>query len=1311
MLALTVALVGPYFVDWTSYRASFEHEASRILGREVRVGGTANARLLPFPSVTFTDVTVAGVEPGATAMTVETFSMDAELAPFLSGEVLIFDMRLVKPTVFVRVDEQGGIDWAMRPSVPVDARNITLEKLTITDGKVDISHAASGRVHRITELDADISARALTGPWRIDGSMRLDGMRTKLDVSTGSLDEAGRLRLRTRMQPERYPLVVEADGDATIGEGGARYQGTFRLAAGARENATGEAKPQPAPYRVSGRFDLGHEALDVPEFLFETGPADDPYTAEGHAGLTLGGEPGFEIVADGAQIRFDGIDPQNAQGIELDKRLAALREFLLDMPKPVIPGRIEMNLPAIVAGDTMVRDVRLHAEPSENGWHLATVGATLPGRATLEARGDLGVSDDHLDFTGSLLLAIAQPSGFAAWLSKDVDAAIRRLPAAGFSAEVELSDERQTFRDLELVLGAAKFRGEIENRTPADAEPSMTLTLDGDALDVEGMAAFASLFVSDGGETRLADRNLSFDIAAGPVSVAGLTAETLDTALRLRNDRLEIDRLSIGGLAGANVSATGVVRNPGLAPSGNLDATIIAADLAPLVTTLAERFPQNAVAAEMARRARSYPDLLTDASIELVASTASGGEGPGGLAVSSTGSFGGTRFSLTASSEGAPGNVADTPLRLSLTANDEDAGALYALAGLPALPLGLAGAASLELAVEGRLNEGAPTTLTVSGDGLDGGFEGRVSLAADGFSASGEARLEADDLASWLATAGATLPGAEYGLPARLEAAIDAADGLLVLSGLSGEAVGASVDGDVNAQMRDGLLHLTGAVALSALDLYPLAEMAVGPLALQPGEDVWPAAPFAGSVAAPVSADIEVAAEALTLGEDISAQEASFTLRVGPGGIFLSDMSAQAFGGAIAGNLDFRNDGGTGLLSGQLSLEGGDPAAVLGDVGIGGVADATASFTASGKSVGGIVTALAGSGTASVDDLRIEGVDPSALADVLAEADKYGPDIDATAVAAFAPDLVRRGTLDAGRAEIAFTLASGVLRAPPVRLDGEGVVLSAEVGADLGAGELSADASLTYDPGREALAGSEPTVRLIAAGAPGDIGVLVDTAPLAQFLTQRALELEQQRVDAMQAALLEKQRYRRETRYYAALQTQRDDAAEAARMQAEEEERLQRELRVQEEQRRAAEAEARRKADEEARREAEEADRRRRDEDAARAREADEARIETERAAEDARQQAERDAEAVRRERDERLRSEVEALLGRPGDPPSTDTVSPQPPSPPAVVDVTPQPAPREEPAPAANPPVETPADAFSEPNLFQGLMRAIGRN
>ena len=73
--------------------------------------------------------------------------------------------------------------------------------------------------------------------------------------------------------------------------------------------------------------------------------------------------------------------------------------------------------------------------------------------------------------------------------------------------------------------------------SPNDANPSMRVALTGGALDVDGLAAFSSLFVSDSGGERFADRDLDIKVKAGPVSAGGLTAETVDTALQAARRR------------------------------------------------------------------------------------------------------------------------------------------------------------------------------------------------------------------------------------------------------------------------------------------------------------------------------------------------------------------------------------------------------------------------------------------------------------------------------------------------------------------------------------------------------------------------------------------------------------------------------------------------------------------------------------------------------------------------------------------------------------------------------------------------------
>lgn len=1194
MLALTAALVVPPFFHWDKFRNDFEVEAGRILGRPVTVKGDVSARLLPFPSIRFDDVEVAGTRPDEPAMTIESFSMDAELPPLMRGELLIFDMRLVRPRANISIAEDGTVDWALQPSTPLGPRQVSLEKLTVTEGKVTIHHAAAGRDHELTEVNADISAASLAGPWRINGSARLDGMLTRLAISTGAAGEDGRMRVRVVADPDRYGFGLETDGAASIEAGKLAYEGTFKVTAreeaklrgsdgetfALNEPAAGKAEPKAPPYRVRGSFKLGHLGVEVPQFRFETGPLADPYTADGKASISLGKDPRFTIEADGAQIRIpDGAgEGTGGSGMALAQRLAGLRESLLDLPKPLIPGTIDVNLPAIVTGDTTIRDVRLSTEPVADGWSIRTLSATLPGRATLEASGLLATGEADFGFKGRMVLAVNQPSGFAAWLSKDVDGPVRRLARAGFSADVDLSARRQVFEGLELALGDAQFKGRMVSEEPADARSSMQLDLDGGRLDVEGLAAFASLFVSDAGAARWADHDLDLKVKAGPVTVAGVSADSVDTQLRLQGGELEVDRLAIGGLEGAAISATGTVRGIGTAPSGSIDATLLADDLGPLAALLAQRFPDNAALAGLDARAQAYPGLLSEAKVNAVASLAANEGGGRQVAVSAQGAAGGSDFTLTFSAEGDAAAPLETPFRLNLTAKNDDAGALYALYGLPALPLGFAEPAQTELAVDGTLKDGAATKLSFTAEGLAAGFDGKVGATGEAMTAEGAVSLKADDLAPWLMTAGQALPGMQLGLPAELTAKVDLRDALLVVSDLSGKLAGMAVNGDVNAQMRDGLPHITGSLDLDALDLGLAADAIFGAGSFEPGSARWPQAPFEPKARPPFTAELDITADRLAAGHAAEAGKARLSARLDREGLRVSDLSADWRGGRLSGLFELSNTGGTGLFSGQLTLAGVELDALLPDSGLAGKGDFGASLTASGKSVEGMIASLAGSGTARLADLSAPGVDPAALPAILAKADAIGPQINAAQAAAFAPDIVRGGRFEAGEAELALTVAAGAVRTPPVRLERADAVLTVEPRIDLSRGTVGATGEIEYLPGLDdRIAGADPAVRFSVEGPPEALAASYDTEPLAQYLTQRALEREQARVEAMQAVLLERQRLRRETRYYAALQDERA-RAEAARKAAEEQARLEAEAQA----RKAAEADAARKAAEEA---------------------------------------------------------------------------------------------------------------------------------
>ena len=198
-------------------------------------------------------------------------------------------------------------------------------------------------------------------------------------------------------------------------EGGLTYEGEFRLAALAdndiERRGRGGRKPTGRVIAggVSGSFSVDHQALRSDDFRLETGPLDDPYTGgRQRHGVTRRKRPASRIMAEGVQLR---VDEAAGGAVSLEDRPGGGAA----LPRPgaqaeTIPGTVELDLPAVIDGDTTIREVRLRAEPSEAGWRIAALNATLPGRTALEASGELSVGEESA-FSGSWLLAINQPSG------------------------------------------------------------------------------------------------------------------------------------------------------------------------------------------------------------------------------------------------------------------------------------------------------------------------------------------------------------------------------------------------------------------------------------------------------------------------------------------------------------------------------------------------------------------------------------------------------------------------------------------------------------------------------------------------------------------------------------------------------------------------------------------------------------------------------------------------------------------------------------------------------------------------------------
>jgi hypothetical protein len=1169
---LFAALLAPMFINWSDYKGRFEAEASRLLGQPVRVAGEARARILPFPSVSFTDVEVG--PPEAPLITAAEFSFDAELAPFLSGEVLIFDLRVTDPVMSVTLDETGAPIWPLPETGPIDPAQITLENAAITNGRLVVLDPFDERRWTVSAIDMAVSAESFFGPWRAEGTARIDTLNTEFTIGTGTLERQGfSLRVGANLPDQLVRIVTEGRIAPDAESGEMVYAGGLTLLPHGIDQV----------YRVEGDFSATARRLDVDEYRAAFGDPADPYVISGTASVTGGAAPGYTLTARGTQVNLPtGPDAEEGGAAGLADRMAAINAMLAGLPLPAVPGTINLDLPAIVAGDTTIRDVQVLARPEPRDadrrrWRIDRLDAQFPGRTALEADGVLtlprpGEAMATASFEGNLVVASRQPSGLARWLGGDVDEAIRQLPGAGLSARVTLGAERQLAESVEIVIGETRLTGRIARRGGALSTPYLSVALAGETIGRPTLDALASVFGAGEGGAGLAghDVDLSFDLR--DVDAGGITADHLDTAIRARGARTEIDRLVATGVFGASVTGAGSVERLG---GGDLavtfDASVIGTRGEPFFTGMAERFMGHGLLDHLARVAQSDPAAVADMQLTMVGSArTAGGRTRTEASASLSGALGGANMFAQANLADNAQTATIDRLAVDGSVAHDDALRLLPLAGIvPAVgdgaTVGLGAPGQVAIALRRAEGGGDALSLTATSGADRLSFEG----ARAGADFAGDAALALADAEPWLSALGHVLPGTGLGTPLDLSAAIERAGTEWRFDDLAGTVAGTQIAGAMT--FTDDVLagrSLRGRLDLGAFDAMLLAGLLTGHI-----DAIGPGTVFGAPIYDGVAVNLDWSADRLFAGP-VAFEQADGTLVMNGGLATVQNMTALlGEDGQIAATMRVQNASGAVSLGGEVELL----AVALGDLAampipVTGRADLALSLTGGGRTLSDLSRSLTGTGVVTVDDLAVEGLDADAFDAIIARADAIGFGITPVQIQAIARDALFSGQTRLGAAEAPLTVTGGVARAANLSLDDEagGLGLTGDVTLDLMDRAPAGGVTVTLDPGAEAIAGMAPAVNL--SFGPGDGNTLaagIGYQPVTAYLTQRALEIEQARIERLQARLLERQRMRRELRYARYLRAETNVRREESRLRGIADER-----RAAIEAQRAAEAEA-----------------------------------------------------------------------------------------------------------------------------------------
>ena len=703
---LVTALVGPFFIDWTVYRSTFETYAGRVLGHRVTVLGDADLRLLPAPSVRFSDVRVGEAEDPL--LVVSQFSMRVELPPLLKGEIRVIDMEMDRPHLSLALDEDGRLDWltAMTSEgalAKLPPEDVALDKVTIRDGALSIIDARSGETHRIDNGNLAISARTLAGPFKAAGSLTLNDAPYSVSFATGKAQNNAGLRIKGEVTPTNWPVNFSFDGKLDQSDAAPSFEGAFDIASVLVEEEDKNA------WSAEGVFTADIAKVAVPEFEFRFGPEDRRLSVSGSADLDYAGDKRFEVRAKSKQVDLDrlfGGGPQKPA--ELDEASDRLISALKAVPLPPIDGAISMDIPAVVLGGGIVQNVRLDVETMLGGWRVARLAGRLPGRTTVATQGDLGL-DPQLTYRGAISIKSDQPGSLVNWWRQH-DSGVSTIEPVSLDGRLNLVPEGAALDNLRLVLAGSEARGGLAYRMPRAGNRTFSLSLDAEKLDLDQIERLAAALRPDqagaSDETLAPDTDVSLRLQAKQVTARGVEGQGLAFEAEYSDGGVRIDRLFAEDLAGARFDVSGQIRDLFSTPMGSVSGTLDARNLSGLVTLTKGLFPDTQFVTRLEQAASSLVPAKFDAELEASAS----GNGTD-LTLQLSGTAGGTRTSLTAGMKGRVDAWHEADLDVSVAMQGPDGSKLLQQLGFRAIPVDTAGIGEVSLAVIGVPEKGLAVDL------------------------------------------------------------------------------------------------------------------------------------------------------------------------------------------------------------------------------------------------------------------------------------------------------------------------------------------------------------------------------------------------------------------------------------------------------------------------------------------------------------------------------------------------------------------------------------------------------------------------
>jgi len=1113
ILALLAALLGPYFIDWDTHRATFEEQASQAIGMPVRVGGPMDVKLLPSPTLVLTDVEI-GQRGDAQALRAKALGIEFALTPLLSGKLRAVEFRLLAPEIQVSLNAEGQ---AVLPNTlaGVNVQALSIDKFVVEDATLRFADAASGASAALTKLWFNGEVRALPGPIRGEGAFVMEGALYGYRLATGRPENGGS-RIKLTVEPADRPVSVELEGLLSAEEGAPRFDGALALVR--RVPVKGDKAAAADPWRVAARVKANAASALFEQVELEYGPEEGALKLHGTAEAKFGARPRIDAILTARALDADKLLGGDAAGSPR-AALSALIGTAEAITPPRIDTQIGFGIDNLTLGGATLQNIRGDVEFGRGGIAVSGFEMRAPGFTQIQASGRLNKPAEPLSFAGPMSVTSTDPRAFAEWLEGAKGNSSLPARPVRFRGDVTLGNGKVAIERMQAAIDRKAFDGGLVYEfANGSALATLAATLRADELDLDAVLEAAGAAKNLAPLESFDDVSLSLSVKR--LRLADLDAGSTDLRVSYKAGALAIDTVKIADFAGLTLDAKGKVDLK--AQQGSVAFDLSMRDPQGLVA-LAKR-----VAAPVAEPLQRAAEFASPGKLSGTLTVEPNGRPEETRAnLSLDGSLGALSVKLKTALSGRWNAPGEADLALDGVFDTGDVAALIRLAALDRVVSVPKQPGKLALTAKGRLDGDLALDASIAAANLEAAAKGNLRLLpADLRRAAFDVRVGRADIA---------LPGSvSTTVPVAFAAQVKSDENGIRFDDIAATVAGSTLRGRLGLDFDepraiDGELRtdridagaLFAALAGVKVPVRPDGTKSANKDAAKKGgsntDASWSETPFAPLALPKLSGRVSLSAAQAMLTPSLQVTKLRSALRFSGHDITVEDIEGEVIGGRLTGDVTLRPGTDTLAFSGQIGLADADATQLLfgeGAAPLTGQAALNLQFESVGRSPRALIGSLNGAGTLVLEHARIAAFDPKVFDAAMKSVDQ-GLAIDAPRVRDLASKGLGAGVLVVPRAEATVTLAAGVARIDGFTARAEAADLAVAGVYDLSNSRIDLRLAMSGPGAGMAL---KPEIALQLRGPAAAPERTIDVSALTGWLALRSVEQQAKKIEALEKA-------------------------------------------------------------------------------------------------------------------------------------------------------------------------------------------------